>query len=42
MWESGGEHEYAQKQGTKNQEHDDIPATMQPTQNTNSTKRIYK
>jgi hypothetical protein len=28
---SGGEHEYAWKQGTKNLKHDAMPATMQPT-----------
>jgi hypothetical protein len=38
MWESGEEHEYAWKQGTKNLNHDAIPATTQATQNTNSTK----
>jgi hypothetical protein len=38
MWESGEEHEYAWKQGTKNQENDAILATTQPTRNTNPTK----
>jgi hypothetical protein len=30
MWESAGEHEYARKKGTKNQEHNAILATRNP------------